>query len=427
VLALEALHIAYHLVDLFWVGRLGAAASAALTTSLYATWIMTSLMESVGTGIVALVARALGGARFERAGTAAAQGVLTALACGLIFAVVARPLAAPLFRLIGVPADVAPLGATYLGLLFAGAPALFLMGASESIWRATGDTVTPLRVVGASTLVNAVLDPLLIFGVGPFPRLGIAGAAWATVATWGLSVLIFALLARRSGTRFPLDRRSLARPNLADMSLTLRIGLPRFLVGSLFSAVYLALSNLVSQFGTAALAIVGIVNRLESMVYVAADAIGAATASMVGQNLGAEQAERAARVAHVAAALGTALSLVPTFAMVFFPEALIRPFSADPEVLRLSDPYLRIIGLCQAFMMLEIVYSGGFAGAGDTLPPMLVELPISAARVPLAWLAAGSLGLGLIGVAWVLSLTCILRGGWIALWFRTGRWQHRRL
>ncbi len=427
VLALEAVHVGYHLINLFWVGRLGAAASAALVTSIFATWTMTSLAEAVGIGIVAQVARALGEGRRERAAHAAAQGVLAALGLGLLFALAIRPLTGPLFGLLGVPADVAQLGATYLGTVFGGAPALFLLVAAESIWRATGDTVRPLRVIGISTLFNAVIDPVLIFGVGPIPAYGVAGAAWATVLSWTIAVLLFVLLARRAGERFPMSRGALLRPDPATILRTIKIGIPRFLTGSLFSAVYLALSGLAARFGTASLAVLGIVNRLESMDYIMSDALGSAAATLVGQNLGAGQTERASQAAHRAAWLGVLISLIPTAAMLLVPRLLIRPFSADPAVLELGAPYLRIIAICQAFMVIEIVFSGGFAGAGDTLPPMLVELPIAAARVPLCWFAAETLGLGPAGIAWVLSLTSVVRGIVIWAWFRTGRWQRRRL
>jgi putative MATE family efflux protein len=425
-LALQALHTAYHLVDLLWVGRLGAAASAALTTSLFAVWIVDGLADSVGIGIVAQVARALGAGERARAGHVAAQGVLVGLVFGFLFATAGRGVVGPLFRLLGVPEEVARLGGAYLSTLLIGAPALFAMAAAESIWRAKGDTLTPLKVIGASFLANAFVNPLLIFGLGPFPKLGIAGTAWATVLAWVGAVVAFIFLAGRPGAGVPLDRTSLLRPDARVMLRTVRIGLPRFLISSLFAGVYLALSSLVARFGTAALAVLGIVNRLESMVYLACSAVGAATATLVGQNLGAQKPERAARAANTAAGMAVLLTLVPSVAMIAFPSLLVRPFTSDADVLRLSVPYLRIIGFCELFMAMEIVYAGAFAGAGDTVPPMLVELPISISRVPLAWFAGVSLGLELIGVAWVLSLTCCLRGVWIALWFRTGRWQRQR-
>lgn len=427
VLGLEALYTAYHLIDLFWVGRLGAAASAALTTSFFAIWMVGGLAEAVGTGILALVARALGAGDRARAGRAAAQGILVAFALGVIVAVGVRLLAAPLFRLLGVPAEVALLGGTYLGTLLIGAPALFLTVAAESIWRASGDTMTPFKVIGASLLANVVLNPFLIFGLGPFPALGVAGTAWATILAWVMAVAVFAILAGRAATRFPLERGALLHPNPRAMLHTVQIGIPRFLVSSLFSGVYLALSSLVARFGTPALAVLGLANRIESIVYLGCSAIGAASATLVGQNLGARQAARAARAADTAAGLAMGLAFLPGLAMLVVPSLLIRPFTADPEVLELSGPYLRIIGLSQLFMALEIVYASAFAGAGDTLPPMLVELPISISRIPLAWWIAVPLGFELIGVAWVISITCCVRGVWLALWFRTGRWQHRRL
>jgi Na+-driven multidrug efflux pump len=128
-----------------------------------------------------------------------------------------------------------------------------------------------------------------------------------------------------------------------------------------------------------------------------------------------------------AAGLGAAIAVLPMVVMIFGPELCLRPFTRAPEVLALADPYVRIIGICQIFTVLELVFASGFSGAGDTLPPMLIELPISAARVPLCWLASEHLGLGLDGVAWVLTLTSIVRGTAMPLWFRTGRWQRKNL
>jgi putative MATE family efflux protein len=427
VLALESLHIAYHLINLIWIGRLSAAASAALTTSLYATWCMTSLVEGIAIGIVAQVSRALGAGQPGRAGHAAAQGILCAGLIGIGFALFVRLLVGPLFRWLGVPAEVAPIGVGYLTIIVAGAPGLFLMVAGEAVFRATGDTVTPLKVIGLSTVVNALLDPLLIFGIGPWPALGAPGAAIATVISWALGALAFALLAQSPRAGVPIDPRAFLAPDPAAMLRTLQIGLPRFLIGSLFSGVYLGITNFVARLGTAALAVVGITNRLESLVYVSANSLGTGTSTMVGQNLGARQPQRAARAVHAAAALGSGIAIGPMLLMVLAPELCLAPFTRAPEVLALADPYVRIIGICQIFTVLELVFASGFAGAGDTVPPMLIELPISAARVPLCWLASERLGLGLDGVAWVLSLTAIVRGTAMALWFRTGRWQRKDL
>jgi len=427
VLALESLHIAYHLVNLIWIGRLSAAATAALTTALYATWFMTSLVEGIAIGIVAQVARGLGAGETARAGRAAAQGILLALLVGILFAIFVRALTGPLFHWLGVPPEVAPIGVGYLTVIFAGAPALFLMVAVEALFRATGDTVTPLKVIGLSTVVNALLDPFFIFGLGPFPALGAEGAAIATVISWALAALVFFLIASRPHSPVPLDRQALLAPDPRAMLRTLQIGLPRFLIGSLFSGVYLGITHFVARLGTAALAVVGITNRLESLVYVNANSLGTATATMVGQNLGARQPERAGRAVDTAAALGMGIAVLPMLMMLLAPRLCLQPFTRDPEVLAAGETYLRIIGLCQIFTVLELVFASGFSGAGDTLPPMLIELPISIARVPLCWLASDGLGLGLNGVAWVLTLTSVGRGIAIALWFRTGRWQRKTL
>jgi putative MATE family efflux protein len=425
VILLQALHTAFHIADLAWVGQLGAAASGAVATCFYASWLVFAAADGLGIGIIAQVSRAIGARKPDIAGRAAAQGIMTSLTLGIGLALSATAAAPALFRLVGTPAAVTDFGVAYLRIFMWGCPALLLMIAMESVWRAAGDTVTPMWVMGGATVLNLVIDPVLIFGLGPAPRLGVEGAALASVISWIVAFVVFALLANRRRQAFPLDRRALRRPDAALIRATLAIGTPRFLVGSLFAAVYLFLSAFTARLGTVALAVLGIVNRIESLVYLVSDGTGVATATLVGQNLGAGQPDRAERATYVATATAIALSLPPSIAMLVVPEFLLDIFTPDPLVVDAGTTYLRIIGLCQIFMALEIVIANGFSGAGDTKPPLLVEIPISSLRVPLAWLVAFPLGLGLEGIAWVLSITCIVRGLWIFAWFRGGRWQRR--
>jgi len=363
--------------------------------------------------------------RYAVAG-AAVLGPVVGLVCGLLLALGSIVLVPALFRLLGTPDEVTAPGVAYLSIFMSACPILLVMIAIESIWRAAGDTVTPMWVMGGATLFNLALDPVLIFGLGPVPALGVEGAALASVISWAVSLLVFVILARRVGPRtFPFEARALLRPDFTVIRTTLSIGTPRFLVGSLFAGVYLFLSALTARLGTVALAVLGIVNRIESVVYLVSDGTGVATATLVGQNLGARQPDRAERATYVASATAIALSLGPSIAMLVIPAALIDIFTPDQAVVVAGINYLRIVGLSQVFMALEIVVAGAFAGAGDTKPPLLVEIPISSLRVPLAWLAAYPLGMGLEGVAWVLSITCIIRGIWIFGWFRGGRWKRR--
>jgi Na+-driven multidrug efflux pump len=198
-------------------------------------------------------------------------------------------------------------------------------------------------------------------------------------------------------------------------------------IGLLFSLIYLFLSGVAARMGTLELAVLGLGNRTEAMTYLVSSGFSAATATVVGQNLGAGLPERASRAAWrsalwmglYGAAMGTAL--------ILWPRQVLGLFTSDAEVLEIGATYTRILGMCHAFMAMEIVFENAFAGAGDTLPPMLISVPINVLRVPLVlWLVHG-LGIGILGVGWMLSVTSILRGLIAAVWFSRGRWKEKSL
>ncbi len=425
LLLMYALHTGFQIIDLIWVGRLGAAATGAVSIAFYATWVLFALTEGVGVGILALVSQAVGAGNRRHAGFVAGQGVVLAAMLGVLVMVAAPWIARALFALVDAPPAVAAAGRDYLTVWLFGTPVVMVAFAVETVWRAAGDTRTPMWVMGGATVVNIILDPILIFGWGPAPALGVTGAALASVISIVVALGAFVVLARRGSELFPFDSAALRQFDAATLLHTLQIGMPRVLLGVLFACVYLFLSWLTGRLGTAAIALLGIANRIESIVYLTSDGVGLANSTVVGQNVGAGQLDRAERATWTSASVAMALALGASLLMCLAPYQALSVFTADPEVLRMGVPYLRILGISQIFMALEIVVVHGFSGAGDTLPPTLAEVPIAGLRMPLAWWAALGVGGGMNGIAWVISLTCIARGVWLALWYKRGRWRRQ--
>jgi putative MATE family efflux protein len=315
-------------------------------------------------------------------------------------------------------------GTSYLRLIALGMPLFFASITSGAIMRACGNTRTPLVVTAAGLAVNAVLAPLLIYGPGPLPALGVAGSGLATLVAIAGCVGAYAVLGRRGHPDLIVDLADMARPRLATFLALARVGAPYCAVSMLFSLVYLWYARLAGLEGAAALAVLGIGNRLESVTYLSADGFGVAACTFVGQNLGAGQPQRAERGAWMAIGIMSAAGAAVGLAFALTPEPLLSIFTRDEEALALGVPYVRVLALCQVFTALEGAVGGAFAGAGDTLPPMLVHVTVALARLPLAAWAVNDMGMGLAGIAWTMTLTCVVRGLVLAAWFRRGGWKH---
>lgn len=426
-IAAKALYAALALVDVIWVGRLGAGPTAAVNTGFFTSWILQAATALTAVGILAHVSRHMGAGNRRQAAHAASQGMLAGTGFGLFLALLAWAGAPRLFDLLGTSADVRDPGVTYLRILFLAAPLTFAATNCESTMRAAGNTRTPLLIVAGMVLTNAILDPLLIFGLGPFPRLEVAGAGLATLLAQLLAVSIFASRALARDPSFPLSRASLRRLDGRLLRRMLRVGMPPMAIGLLFSLIYLFLSGVAARMGTLELAVLGLGNRTEAMTYLVSSGFSAATAAVVGQNLGAGLPERASRAAWRSALWMGLYGAIMGTILVLFPRQVLALFTSDPAVLDTGATYARILGLCHGFMAMEIVFENAFAGAGDTLPPMLISVPINVLRVPLVlWLVWG-MGVGILGVAWMLSITSILRGVIAAVWFGRGNWKRRAL
>lgn len=405
-------------VDMYWVGRyVGPSALAAVSTSVFWIWLVIAVGEMVSIGLTAVASRRYG----ERDRTAAARiagdAMVFSLLLGTAIAVVGTLLVPQLFAMMGMPADVARLGHRYLGAYLLGTPLVFGFFAVDAAFRASGDTRTPFALLTVSISVTLVLDPVLILGLWGAPQMGIAGAAVATVLTRGAAFIMGFVIAVRRGV---IDLR---RPRPLAVGAIVRVGLPTAATGAFFSLIYVALTRTTTQFGTPALAALGIGHRVESWLYMVGVGFGAATAAIVGQNLGAGRPDRAARAGWISVAFCTVLGTVTGLAAWVWAEPIAGWFSTDAAVIAEGARYLRIAAVAQVFLCMEVVLEGALGGAGDTLPPMLASSTLTAARIPLAAWAAPHYGVA--GIWWVLTLTAVARAlAMVALW-RSGRWQHK--
>jgi putative MATE family efflux protein len=425
VLVSMMLHTLFNLVDTAWVGRLGPGPLAAVATARFAVWTLLGFAEMVSVGLTAYVARRVGSGDWDGARRSTAQGMIGALLVSLPFVALAPVLPRWLFGLLSPDPEVARGGTEYLSWVFAGSSPVFLLVALEAVLRAWGDTRTPMVVTAVALGLNMVLDPLLIFGWGPFPRLEVLGAAVATVVAFAVgSALLLAIVWHRPQVR-PAGRAF--RWPWPELPGILRIGSPTTLDTLLFSVVYLVLSAWVARLGTAPLAALGVGNRLEALSYLTALSLGVATATAVGQNLGSGRPARARLFVRRALALVSLPAGIFTLLFLFGGRILFGLFTTDPEVLEAGAVFMAILALCQPFVGWEIILYEAYAGAGYTLVPTAISVAMSLLRIPLAYLVVHETPWGLAGVAWVLTLTCMVRA--LMLWSLLPRrgWTRVRL
>ena len=407
-------------VDAFWVGtRIGADGLAAVSTSLFWIWMMVALAEMIGVGLTAVAARRHGESRPNEAALVAGDALLFTVVVGLVVCVLGIASLRALFQIMHTPPAVTALGLRYLGTYLLGTPLIYAFFAIDATFRASGDTRTPFVLLAASVTVTLLLDPALILGWAGLPRLGIAGAAIATVCTRGAVSAMGTLLAIRRGLlRF-------RTPRLRSITAVCRVGLPTAVTGVVFSLIYVGVTRTTTRFGTPALAALGIGHRVESWLFMIGVGFGAATAAIVGQNLGAGRPDRAERAGWLAVALCSLLGLAACIGDLIYAEELAGLFTREPAVVAEAARYLRIAAVSQLCICAEIVLEGALGGAGETLPPMIASSAFTASRIPLVRIAAERWGS--VGIWWTISITAIGRAvSMVGLW-RAGRWKRKSL
>ncbi len=415
--AAQLSQMVFDLVDGAWIGRLSEDAIAGQGAAVFLFWAAYTVTQVAGVGAGALVAQRMGRQDEQGAGQAALAGLGVALVCGLAVAAVLLGVHGSIFAGMGLQAGPAAEGSAFLRALGPGVPGIFLFQLGLAVVNAHGRTRLSFAVTGVALAANAVLDPLLIFGVGPFPRLGIAGAAVATGGCQTVAaIVLITMMVRRRWLRRGVSLRLAGR--LA------RLGVPVTVNHMVFSLVYPVLVALLTDFGTAPLAGLNLCHRLEGVPFFTALGLSVAVSTLVGHNHGANKPARATAALGEALRAALPLFVVISVAFVAFPGVLLRLLTPRQEVIDAGVIYLRIIGPTEVFLALEVIILGAFGGMGRTLPNLTVAMPLTLARIPLAWLAL-RYGRNDPSAVWVaVAASTVLKGVALLGWYRvaTGRW-----
>jgi putative MATE family efflux protein len=414
-------------LDTFWVGQLGSAALAAVTISITIRWVLNSLANGLGIGGMAVVARRIGAKNQAAAEHATWQTILLGLGVSLVLGGLGLAVAKPLLILLGADAEVLSLGLGYLRIAFGGAFTLILVFIINAMLRGAGEARLAMQVLFLSTATTVVLEPALIFGLGPIPSLGISGSAWAYALGFGAGLVMQLGILLRGRARIRINVRDL-KPDLPLMGRIVSIALPSTVQMTLRSSSRLAIVGLVGLYGTFATAAYGVANRLLLIALIPCFGLGNAASTLVGQNLGARQPERSEQSAWWVGAYSAGYMVVAATILTVLANPLIALFDPTPQVVALGSECLRIVAWSMVLSSVGVVLARSFDGAGNTVPAMAINLlTLWCMEVPVAFGLSRWLGLGVTGVWWGRAIANLANGLLFALWFRRGRWKEREV
>jgi putative MATE family efflux protein len=426
IIASNLLQTAYQATDTFWVGRLSEQAVAAVSLCFPINFLLIAL----GGGL--LIAGTVLIAQYKGRGDQAAMDHVATQTC-IMVAIVSVILAGggyllsePIMRFMGAAPDVLPDAVRFLKMTFIGFVFVFGFFIFQTLMRGLGVVITPLLIVLVTVLLNFALDPFLIFGYGPIPAMGVAGAAAATVCTQALAAIIGFVILFRGSHGIKLNWRGF-RPDFPLIGRMLRIGIPASVEQSTRALGLTVMTLLVSQFGTVIVAAYGIGMRVLSFVFVPALGLSMATSTLVGQNIGAGKLERAERTTWIAIAIGfISLSCVGTI-LYFTADPLARFIvpQAGPAI-PVSAEFIRTLAFTFGFIGMQQVVTGTLRGAGDTLAAMVVAIiSLWVLQFPLAYTLSQHTRLGARGIWMAIAIANVISAVFTVAWLLNGRWKKR--
>lgn len=412
------IHMAYNLTDIIWLGRLSTEAVAAAGAAGFFLWLGTSLALISQVGVGVKVAQNLGSNNIEEAKKYISNGfqldILIAISYALLLLLFKHQIIG-FFNLKDI--NVISMAEDYLTIIATGILFHFLNPVFSSVLNSSGNSLTPFKTNTIGLIANIIIDPILIFGFGFIPALGIKGAALATILSQFFVTIMFIIIGKRKNTLYS-HVRLLKRPDLINIKEIIKIGTPPFLQSGLHASINIVITKLIAGFGPVAVAVQSIGSNIESITWMTADGFSAAISAFTGQNYGAKKIDRIKEGYKKGIQILGGIGILTTVFIVFGAEFLFKVFVPnDPQAIKEGIIYLRILGLSQFFMSIEIGTTGAFNGLGRTIPPTINGVIFNLLRIPAAMILSQTT-LGLSGIWYSISLSSILKGIFLYYWFK---------
>lgn len=415
IMGTSLIQMAYNLTDMIWIGRISSNAVAAVGAAGMYMWLSSGFATLARMGGQVLMGQSLGAGKNEEAvsyARAALQmGVIFGILYGLMSIVGNKPLIG--FFNLNSPQVVRD-ARWYLMITCGGIVFNFLNLILTGLMTALGNSVVTFRSTTIGLLINLVLDPVLIFGIGPCPKFGVAGAAMATVFAQIIVFLVYVLTIRKDPVVFG-NIKILTVTKFKYYREITRIGLPVAVQSLLFTGISMLIARMIAGWGDAAVAVQKVGSQIESISWMTAEGFGSAVNAFTAQNFGAGKKDRVKKGYKTALGIMLVWGCFTTFVLIAFPEVLFRIFITEKDVIPMGVDYLRILGVSQLFMCTEMASAGAFQGLGRTMPPSVSSALLTSLRIPLA-AVLGATALKLNGIWWSISISSILKGTILPLW-----------
>lgn len=414
IMATFMIQMAYNLVDMLWIGQIGASAVASVGVAGNFMFLSNGLVNMPKAGAQALVGQALGANDIERAAKYTHNAFLIAILFGITYGaimILGQDGLINFFKL--TDPQVVQDAKIYLSITGGLVIFSFINQIFTGVLTSAGFTKSTFIATTTGLVINMILDPILIFGHFGLPKLGVLGAALATILAQMVVTLLFINNARKL-TLFEHIHFS-QPPCMATIRQILHIGVPTSLQSMLFSTISIFIARLVSSFGDTAIAVQKVGTQIESISWMIADGFSASLNAFTAQNYGAGNIQRVKEGYHKGIVIVGIWGVFTTFVLIFFSREIFQCFIHETEIIPYGVDYLVILGYSQLFMCLEIATQGAFGGLGKTIPPSIVSILFTTSRLPLAMLLTPYLGVN--GIWWSISLSSVFKGVILVVWY----------
>ncbi|MCC0632426.1 MATE family efflux transporter [Clostridioides sp. ZZV15-6388] len=410
IMGTSFIQMGYNMIDMIWVGKAGSKAVAAVGTAGFFPWLAMAFIMISKVGGEVKVAQSIGENNISTTKSYIKSAVEINIMLAIMYTMVLIVLNKQLigfFRLGDL--EVISMSRQYLIIVALGMVFYFINPVFTAIFNGLGNSRTPFCINTIGLITNIILDPVLIFGWGPTPKLGVAGAAIATVFAQIVVTTCFLYIIFKSKEEY-FKIKIFRKIELKYYKVLYKLGFPVAIQSGMFTIFSMLLGVIVASWGPVAVAVQKVGSQIEAISWMTAEGLAVALGSFVGQNYGAKKYSRINKGCKIAIIVSSILGIMTTLVLIFAGGSIFSVFIDESEAIEKGAMYLKILGYSQFFMCLEIITTGAFKGLGRTYIPSIIVTVLTGARVPLAYFISRPEILGLNGVWWSITLSSILKG-----------------